>query len=556
MWVHPGLVAITGALILLISRDRVEKILFIVIPTTSILILVLTSAGYFGSVPFEDLSVKFLFFRVILARVDRLAMLFAYVFSIAALAMNIYALDSRKYEKVAAMIYFGSALGVVFAGDLFTFYVFWELMAIGSLFVIWSNETQKSLEAGFRYALWHLAGGAFLIAGIGLYIIKTGSLEFSLFQNDGVPYYLILLGVLINAAVPPLHAWLPDAYPEASVTGAVYLAAFTTKSAVYVLARGFAGEEILMYLGAFMAFYGMMYAIIESDIRRILAYSIVSQVGYMVAGIGIGTAIAINGAVSHAFTHILYKSLLFMATGAVIYTTGKSKLGELGGLYRYIPVTFYLYMIGALSISAVPLFSGFVSKTMTVYASHEHTLVWLLLEASSVGTFLYVGLKLPWNVWFARGPVIEACEPPKNMLAAMGFLAAVNVFVGAYPGYKLLYSLLPYSAEFHPYETGRVVSAIQMPLFAFLAFWIFRDKLRGDVKISLDTDWFLRIAGNYMLDGIQKFSDFSKRLDRNLLYAAEKLKTVGRFKIKEMSAGYGLIISIAIFALYLLLFLI
>ncbi len=556
MWVHPGVVAIAGALMLFLLRGRIEKVVFVAIPSLSLSLLVLTSYGYFGQIPFEDLSFRFLDFTLTLARVDRLAMPFAYVFSIVAIAMNIYALNSKKYEKVAAMIYFGSALGVVFAKDLFTFYVFWEMMAIASLFVIWSRGTKNSLEAGFRYALWHLTGGAFLIAGIALYINQTGSAEFSLFENTGLPYYLILLGVIVNAAVPPLHAWLPDAYPEASVTGAVYLTAFTTKSAVYTLARGFAGEELLMYLGAIMAMYGVIFAVLENDGRRLLSYHIVSQVGYMVAGVGIGTALAINGAVSHAFTHILYKALLFMGMGAVIEVTGKSKFTELGGLYRYMPMAFYLYMVGAFSISAFPLFSGFVSKNMTVYASHEILIVWLLLEASSIGTFLHTGLKLPWNVWFAREPVIEAREPPKNMLAGMAILAGLNIFLGIYPGYEMLYSLLPYEVKYEPYELGKVIAMSQLLLFTFFAFWILRDKLRGEEKIVLDTDWLPRILGNYLLYWIYRFSELSKNMDREVLSFSSKFKKVSGIRIREMSAGYGLVITIAIFAFYLFLFLI
>ena len=556
MWIHPGLIAIAGALILFLLRGKIEKIVFVAIPLTSLSILILTSAGYFGSIPFEALTFGFFDFRLTLARVDRLAMPFAYVFSTVAIAMNVYALNSKKYEKVSAMIYFGSALGVIFAKDLFTFYVFWELMAIASLFVIWSRGAKKSLEAGFRYALWHLTGGAFLIAGIALYINQTGSIEFSMFERTGLPYYLILLGVIINAAVPPLHAWLPDAYPEASVTGAIYLTAFTTKSAVYTLARGFAGEEILMYLGAVMAMYGVIFAVLENDGRRLLSYHIVSQVGYMVAGVGIGTALALNGAVSHAFTHILYKALLFMGMGAVIEVTGRSKFTELGGLYRYMPITFWLYMIGAFSISAFPLFSGFVSKNMTVYASHKILVVWLLLEASSIGTFLHTGLKLPWNVWFARDPVIEAKEPPKNMIAGMAILAVLNIFLGIYPGYEMLYSILPYQVEYEPYEIGKVIAMSQLLLFTFFAFWILRDKLRGEEKIVLDTDWLPRIAGNYLLYIIQRISEISKNLDRNVLIFSSKFKIIDRIKIREVSAGYGLVITIALFVFYLLLFMI
>ncbi|ADC64884.1 NADH/Ubiquinone/plastoquinone (complex I) [Ferroglobus placidus DSM 10642] len=555
MWVHPGVVILLGSLPLTFLKfRRVEQILFLSLPVVSLLILILTSLGYFGDVPFE-LKAEFLDYEVFV-RVDKLSLVFAYVFSIAAIAMNVYALHSSRFEHFSAMVYVGSALGVVFAGDLFSFYIFWELMAVGSLFLIWMRRTKKAEEAGFRYALWHLVGGLFLLAGIVLYVQQTGNLKFVSFEKVGLAYYLILIGFIVNAAVPPLHAWLPDAYPEATVTGAVYLTAFTTKSAVYALARGFAGEELLMWLGAVMAMYGVIFAVLENDGRRLLAYHIVSQVGYMVAGVGIGTAMAINGACSHAFTHILYKALLFMGVGAVIEVTGRSKFTELGGLYRYMPITFYLYMVGAFSISAFPLFSGFVSKNMTVYASAEENLVlvWFLLEGASVGTFLHTGLKLPWNVWFSREPVIEAREPPKNMLAGMIILAALNVFFGTYPGYEILYSLLPYPVEYNPYDPAKVISMSQLLLFTFFGFWVMREKLRGEEKIVLDTDWLPRIVGDRFIYFCLKFTEFSKELDRRVLEAAGKLKAIARVKIRELTPGYSLIVVCVIFATYLMLF--
>ncbi|AIY89504.1 Na(+)/H(+) antiporter subunit D [Geoglobus acetivorans] len=557
-WIHPGIVIILGALLIPFIRSRrAEQILFILLPLSSLSILLLTSLGYFGEIPFTALKLHFLDYELVLARVDRLAMVFAYVFSLAAIAMNVYALHADRREHFSAMMYVGSALGAVFAGDVFTLYVFWEIMALASLFLIWFRRTKSAESAGFRYALWHLFGGLCLLAGIVMYVFQTGSIAFYHFDPSiGYAYYLMLLGFIINAAVPPLHAWLPDAYPEATVTGAVYLTAFTTKTAVYTLARGFAGEEILMWLGAIMAMYGVIFAVLENDGRRLLSYHIISQVGYMVAGVGIGTAMAINGATSHAFTHILYKALLFMGMGAVIHVTGRSKFTELGGIYRYMPITFWLYMVGAFSISAFPLFSGFVSKNMTVYASAEANLplVWLLLEGASVGTFLHTGLKLPWNVWFSKEPEIEAREPPKNMLAGMAILALLNVFFGTYPGYKLLYSILPYPVEYHPYAPAKVLAMSQLLLFTFFAFWLMRDKLRGEAKIVLDTDWLPRVLGRYFIDYSVRFTEFSKELDRRFLEMTSKFKAIASVRLRELSAGYGVLIVCLIFAVYLLLF--
>jgi len=520
-WIHPGLILIFGSLFIpLIGNRRVKQAYFVILPVLALIDLILISKGFFGGVPSSHWSIDIVGYDLLLGRVDKLSMVFAYVFVIAALCMNVYALHiNRDWEHVSAMLYAGSALGVVFAGDLFSLYIFWEIMAWSSLFLIWFRGTRSALDAGFRYIMWHLTGGILLLAGILIHVQTTGSIEFVSFLDSwgsSMAYYLILLGFIINAAVPPLHPWLTDAYPEATVTGAVYMTAFTTKSAVYVLIRGFAGLELIMWLGAIMAMYGVIFAMLQNDGRRLLAYHIVSQVGYMVCGAGMGTAMAINGATAHAFCHILYKALLFMGMGAVLEVTGRSRFTELGGLYRYMPRTFWLYMIGAFSISGFPLFNGFVSKTMTVEASAliHQPLVWFLLEGASIGTFFCIALKLPRNVWFSEEqPVVEAKEPPINMLAGMGMLAALCIFLGIYP--KPLYDLLPYPVEFVPYTPEHVLGICQLLFFAFIPFWIMRESFRGEEKIVLDTDWLVRIPGRRFIrfceDTLIRYAEFDEK---------------------------------------------
>ena len=304
-----------------------------------------------------------------------------------------------------------------------------------------------------------------------------------------------MTGFILNAAVPPLHAWLTDAYPEATVTGAVFLCAFTTKTAIYVLVRGFPGTEILVWLGAIMALYGVVYAVLENDCRRLLAYHIVSQVGYMVAGVGMGTELALNGASAHAFAHILYKGLLFMGAGAVIHMTGKRKLTELGGLYKTMPLTMLLYMVGALSISAFPLFSGFVSKSMVIAASAEdhRAVIFMMLLMASAGTFLHTGLKLPYYMFFAKDSGLRAAEPPTNMLIAMSMAAALCIGIGVFPG--IFYSLLPFPVDFSPYTPEHVTGTLSILMFTLLGFVLLLKQLDPENTISLDTDWFYRKGG-------------------------------------------------------------
>ena len=492
-WVHPSFFLIFGALLIPLFKGRVQQFYVVLLPALSLLTVMLMEPGVHG-------VVNFLGFELIFGRADKLSLAFAYVFSSAALIGAIYALHVKDVSQhVAAFVYAGSSLGATFAGDFLTLFVFWELMAFASVWLIWSRRVKASIEAGYRYLLVHAVGGVVLLAGIIILYVTTGSIRFDALQVRDAAFYLILIGFMLNAAVPPLHAWLTDAYPEATVTGAVFLSAFTTKTAVYALIRAYPGTEVLIWLGTIMALYGVVFAVLANDIRRLLGYHIISQVGYMVAAVGMGTALAINGAVAHAFTHILYKGLLFMGAGAVIQMTGRSKLSELGGIYRYMPVTFVLYMIGGFSISAFPLFSGFVSKSMEVSAAADlHlTWIWLLLTLASAGTFLHTGLKLPYFTFLGEDCGARPTEPPRNMLVAMGIAAFLCIFIGVYPDW--LYNMLPHDVDYHPYTATHVVWALQILLFTGLGFFMLVKHLGGSPMISLDLDWFYRKgAGIFM----------------------------------------------------------
>jgi multicomponent Na+:H+ antiporter subunit D len=287
----------------------------------------------------------------------------------------------------------------------------------------------------------------------------------------------------------------------------VFLSAFTTKAAVYVLMRGFAGTEFLIYVGLFMVFYGIVYAILENDMRRILAYSIVNQVGFMVTGIGIGTELALNGAAAHAFAHIIYKALLLMSAGSVLYMTGRRKCTDLGGLFRTMPLTAICAMIGALSISAFPLTSGFVSKSMISDAAGEQhfALLWLLLSAGSAGVFLHAGIKFPWFVFFQKDSGLRAGDPPWNMCLAMVFFAALCIGFGIEPG--PLYAMLPYPVEFQAYSASHVVFQLQLLLFSGLAFFLMLGWLKRTLTITLDVDWLYRKLAPALAGLLQTWAD-------------------------------------------------
>lgn len=491
----PGLVLIVGAFILPFVGMKLRNALLLALP---LLALVLIWSVPDGSV----MTVSWFGFELTPLRGDRLARVFGTVFSLMAFAGGLYSFNQpRTLELTSAYIYAGAALGVVFAADLLTVFIFWELMALASTMVIWSAG-REAWGPGIRYAIIHLLGGVILMAGVAGQIWTTGDIAFDVMALDGWPRWLILAGFLINAGAPPLQAWLPDAYPASSWSGMVFLSAFTTKTAVYVLMRGFPGAEILIWFGLFMACYGIVFAILENDMRRILAYSIINQVGFMVTGIGIGTELALNGAAAHAFAHIIYKALLLMSAGSVLYMTGKSKCTDLGGLFRTMPVSTICGTIGALAISAFPLTSGFISKSMINSAAGEEHLaiVWFVLAAATAGVFLHAGIKFPWFVFFQKDSGMRPKDPPKNMQAAMWLLSAICIGLGVFP--QPLYAILPYPVDYHPYTGSHVVQQLQLLLFSGLAFFLLLKQLKRTRTITLDIDWLWRGIGPTVAVGL------------------------------------------------------
>ena len=495
--IPPAVGLILGGLILPMLQARLRWLAVLVLPLVTLYLVWQVPDGV-------SLETSFLGYKLALVKGDALSRLFATVFAVMAFAGGLFALNqNRVAELAAAFCYAGSAIGVVFAGDLLTVFIFWELMAIASTLVVWSAGA-SARGAGLRYASIHLLGGVLLMAGVAGEIAANGSAGFGKMALDTLPRWLILAGFLVNAGAPPLSAWLPDAYPESSWSGMVFLSAFTTKTAVYVLLRGFPGTELLIYVGLFMVFYGIVYALLENDMRRILAYSIVNQVGFMVTGIGIGTEMALNGAAAHAFTHIIYKALLLMSAGSVLYMTGKRKCTDLGGLFRTMPVTTVCGIIGALSISSFPLTSGFVSKSMIPEAAGMQHLewVWYLLAAASAGVFLHAGIKFPWFVFFQKDSGLRPDDPPWNMRAAMIFFAVLCIGIGVLPG--PLYALLPYKVDFVPYTASHVVFYLQLLLFSGLAFFLILGWLKRTLTITLDMDWVYRWLGPALAEHLDR----------------------------------------------------
>jgi len=493
----PGLILIVGALLIPLLPKRWQPGLAVALPVASFLQLLTLEPGLSHQLRLFD-------YQLTVVRVDRLSLVFGYIFHLAAFLAAIYALHVKDtVQHVAAMIYVGAAVGAVFAGDLITLFVYWELTAVSSVFLVWASRTEAAYRSGMRYLVIQVGSGVLLLAGVILHASATGSIAFGqLIGEDGLlssasaGVVLIFLAFGVKAAFPFLHNWLQDAYPNGTVTGTVFLSAFTTKLAIYALARGFAGTEILIPMGVVMTLFPVVYAVIENDLRKVLAYSLNNQLGYMVVGIGVGTALSLNGTVSHAFAHILYKALLFMTMGAVLYRTGTIKATELGGLYKSMPVTTVCCLIAAASISGFPFFSGFVTKSMVISAVEHHHMTWIFigLLVASAGVMEHSGIKIPYFAFFAHDSGLRVKEAPWNMLVAMVAGAALCLFIGLYPA--PLYSILPFPVgDYEPYTAGHVLTSFQLLVFAIFAFAVLvRTGIYPPEKagINLDFDWTYR----------------------------------------------------------------
>jgi multicomponent Na+:H+ antiporter subunit D len=489
----PALIMIAAAILIGVVRGHARAAVILLAPLLTLWAVWQVPDGVQG-------TIRFLSYFIEPVEGSPLRRLFATIFAIMAFTGGLYAYrTARWYELAAAYAYAAGAIGVSFAGDLISLFLYWELMALFSTVVVWCGGTAAARAAGIRYAILHLLGGVVLKVGIEGVVVATGSIEIRPMLAQDFNTWMILCGILINAAAPPLSAWLADAYPESSPTGSVFLSAFTTKTAVLALILLFPGEPVLVGLGLFMVMYGIIYALLENDIRRILAYSVVNQVGFMVCAVGIGTQLALNGAAAHAFAHIIYKALLFMSAGVVIYRTGKTRCTELGGLYRTMPLTTVCGIIGALAISSFPLTSGFTTKSLISQAAADGGMVWvyMLLTAASAGVFLHAGIKFPWFVFFQKDSGLRPKDAPWNMGAAMLLFAGLCILLGVFP--EWLYPFLPYPLEYQPYTAGKVIFYLQLLLFSGLAFFILLPLMKRTETISLDVDWLWRSLGPRLL---------------------------------------------------------
>lgn len=526
----PGLILILGGLLVAVLPRVLRSVLVLALPVLAFVQLLGLEPGSWGTFTIFD-------YTLVTLRLDGLSLPFVSIFLLALFIAGIYQLaDATRLQQAASLIYAGSSVGAVLAGDLVTLFLFWEGTAISSVFLIWGRGTERALAAGNRYIVAQVASGVLLLAGAMIHYGQTGSTEFDSFDPGSTAGLLLFISFGIKAAFPLLHSWLKDAYPEATISGTVILSIFTTKLAIYALARGFAGTEVLVPIGAAMAVFPILWAVIETDYRRVLAWALNSQLGFMVVGIGIGTELAVNGAVAHALCSVIYQALLFMGIGAVLFRTGTARGADLGGLARQMPLTATFYLIGAASIAAFPLFSGFVSKSLILSAAGYKDLLlpWMALLFASAGAFLISGLRIPYNAFWGGDAGLRVQEAPVSMLVAMGLAAALCIGIGVFPG--PLYAIMPYPVEYHAYTAEHVLTQFQLLFFtallfvALMRFGLFPLEERST---DLEFDWAWRRVGFDALRGL----GWAARLSWDLL--SQAVRDVSGDLVRLLSAQYG-----------------
>ncbi len=494
---HPGIILMLMGFIAAIVPKALRRVVLVLGPVLALGAMLTLPVGTDLSTTFmNDYTLHYLY-------VDKLAYIFGFVFAVIALIGGIYAChNENRMEALCALGYAGGALGVTFAKDWLTLIFFWESMAVTSVFLVWCNHTPESRKAAFRYILVHMLGGNFLLAGIFMKVSQGDFLVSNLVAGPhDLAFWAIFLGVAVNTAIPPFNGWIADAYPESTLTGGVFMCSFTTKVAVYSLIRIFAGWDILVWVGCFMALNSACFAVMENNMRKLLSHHISSQVGFMVAAIGVGSALGLNGAATLAFSNIVYKGLLFMCTGAIIYATGIKRINEIGNVKKKLPLVTLCFFIAALSIGGIPPFFGFVTKPLAIESTAAFSSwAYTLLEVASIGTFLSIPLKMGWFIFLRpedKGATVER-PVPINMQIAMVLAAGLCIMYGLFP--NMIYQYLPYDMPARaPYTASGVLMTIEMYGMAMIPFLMYLPKMEPHTAISLDTDWFYRKPFAYLV---------------------------------------------------------
>lgn len=386
-------------------------------------------------------------------QIDGLSIVMALVGFLLWLGVSIYSISYIKTDLVRyyslLLIVLGAVQGTVLAKDLISFYVFLEMAAVATYFLIIHKRSVNALQAGYKYIVMTLIGAFLILLSIILVYIDTGSYEVIVVTKSGgfIAAVLFLLGCFVKAGVVPLHTWLPDAHPAAPSPVSAFLSGMMIKIGAYGIIRfifpilnfdlpatnlGALLSSLIMSIGIASMLIGVFLALAQTDVKRLLAYHSISQMGYILLGIGLGTELGLAGGLYHLVNHAMFKGLLFLCMGAVIYSTGTRKLDNLGGLWKRMPITTSTCIIAALAISGIPPFNGFASKTVLAEAVANYNFVLKFVMMVTAALTFASFLKLIGYTFFGepQKQLITVKEVPLLMRLPMIVLAILCVLLG------------------------------------------------------------------------------------------------------------------------------
>ena len=478
-FLHPATAFVILGLILPFLKGRFWRYLLFIPPALAIFLSLQMHVGRYWEVDYVGQV-------LVLGRVDHLSLPFIILFAFMTFICTVFSFHVReKAQHVAGLFFMAGAFGSVLAGDYWTLYIFWQGMTVSSSFLIWLNRKPDASKMGFWYMMLLLLSSVLLLAGILLRERVTGGFIFGPADANLMWHYdwLILGAFAINAAVIPFHAWMTQGLPKATIPGAVLLSIFGIKTAIYAMARCFVGLDLLIVLGVIMALYGAVYAIFSNNIRRILAYLMVAQGGLMIAGIGMDSKMALDGAISLAYAHTVYNALLVMTMGSVMYTTHEETLGQLGHLFRKLPVVAALTLIGIPALCAVPFFSGFTGISLIFEEALKLNspmpgVVLVLLLGLAMAVMIMAGVRLPFYVfWSENTRNGEPLRPlPKSMVVAMGLAGAFCLVQGVFP--EVINRHLPFAIKGSSFTPLKLGIGFLFPAFVVILFLFLRPLLK------------------------------------------------------------------------------
>ena len=507
---NPGLIYLIGSIGLYIIKQEWRKYLALITAISAGVVLFILPQGQLLKLPFLD-------FELILLEVTPITRFIAIIFIFFNIASIIYGINlfTRK-DYWLSYFYIGSSLTIILVGDFFSFYICWELMTISSYFLIFNNSQPLTRQTSYYYFVMHLVGAISLLWGILLHYSAVGSMALTTVQV-GLPFFILAVG--IKLAFIGLHTWLPKNYANTPFYISVILSAYTTKVGVYACYKLLPTVDYLAYAGVISAVLGVIFALAQTKIRNILSYHIISQIGYMIVALEVSTSTSVSliGGFFHLGNHILYKGLLFMTAGVVIYATDKEDLINLGGLYKELPYTTIYIIIAAASISGIPLFNGYVSKLLIKKGVSDPILIWGMYLAG-IGTSLSF-LKIIYFGFFRtpKQKVNIKQQPSSGMIISMGLLAAACVIIGLRPQ-VLLQVLGGINKEVHYFSLHYLWVGLQPTLLALVLFKVAYQWIKPQHHESHDFDAYLLLGRAVNTIGKQLSNWHNGDLQRYILW--------------------------------------